>query len=81
LKKIYKGTIEGNVIHLDENAGFSVGTHALVTLKTLSEATQADIQNRQLRLLDKGFSLGKKLYANREDLYARYVDHLLRKEY
>jgi Icc-related predicted phosphoesterase len=71
LKKIYRGTIEGNVIHLEETTGFSVGTHALVTLKTLSEATQEDIQNRQLRLLDKGFSLGKKLYTNREDLYAR----------
>lgn len=71
LKKIYRGTIEGNVIRLDETTGFSVGTHALITLKTLSQATQEDIQSRQLRLLDKGFSLGKKLYTKREDLYAR----------
>ena len=71
MKKIYKGTIEGNIIHLDENTGLSVGTHALVTLKTLSEVAQEDIQNRQLRLLDKGFSLGKKLYTKREELYVR----------
>jgi hypothetical protein len=71
LKKIYRGTIEGNVIRLDETTGFSVGTHALITLKTLSQATQEDIQRRQLKLLDKGFSLGKKLYTKREDLYAR----------
>jgi hypothetical protein len=71
LKKTYKGTIEGNVIHLEENVRVPIGTHALITLKTLSEVTQEDIQNRQLRLLDKGFSLGKKMYAKREDLYAR----------
>jgi len=71
LKKIYRGTIEGNVIHLDETTGFSFGTHALVTLKTLSQATQEDIQSRQLRLLDKGFALGKKFYTTRDDLYAR----------
>ena len=71
MKKIYKGTIKGNVIHLDETTGFSVGTHALVTLKTLSQTTQEDIQSRQIRLLEKGFSLGKKLYTKREDLYAR----------
>lgn len=71
LKKIYKGTIEGNVTHLNENTGFSIGTHALIALKTFSEATQEDIQSRQLRFFDKGYSLGKKLYTNREDLYAR----------
>ena len=71
MKKIYSGTIEGNIIRLDETTGFSVGTHALVTLKTLSRGTQECIQSRQLRLIDKGFSLGKKLYANREDLYTR----------
>ncbi len=71
MKKIYKGTIEGNIIHLDKSTGLSVGTHALVTLKTLSETTQEDIQSRQLRLLDKGFDLGKKLYSKREDVYAR----------
>lgn len=71
LKKIYKGTIEGNIIHLDKSTGLSIGTHALVTLKTLSETTQEDIQSRQLGYLDKGFALGKKLYASREDLYAR----------
>ena len=71
MKKIYKGTIEGNIIHLDKSTGLSVGTHALVTLKTLSETKQEDIQNRQLGLLDKGFSPGKKLYSSRDDLYAR----------
>ena len=71
MKKIYKGTIEGNIIRFEESIGFPVGTHAIVTLKTLAEASQEDIQTRQLQILDKGFPLGKKLCAKREDLYVR----------
>lgn len=71
MKKMYKGTVEGNVIHLERQSDLPAGTHALVTLKTVSMEHQEDIQSRQLRLLEKGFNLGKKLYATREDLYAR----------
>lgn len=71
LKKIYKGTVEGDVIHLKESIDLPMGTHAIITLKTINKEKQEDIKNRQLKLLDKGFNLGKKLYTKREDLYAR----------
>jgi hypothetical protein len=71
LKKIYKGTVEGDVIHLKENIDLPMGTHAIITLKTIGKEKQEDIKNRQLKLLDKGFNLGRKLYIKREDLYAR----------
>lgn len=71
MKKIYKGKIEGNVIHLEENIGLPIGTQALVTLKTINKEEQEEIKDRQLKLLDKGFYLGKKLYSRREDLYVK----------
>ncbi len=71
LKKIYKGIVEGNVIRLEESVELPVGTQALITLKTMKNEKQEEIKNRQLKLLDKGFYLGKKLYSKREDLYAK----------
>lgn len=71
MKKVYKGIVKDNIIHLEEKIGLPIGTQALVTLKTINEEGQEEIKNRQLKLLDKGFYLGKKLYARREDLYAR----------
>jgi len=71
VKRVYKGTVEGSVIHLEKQSDLPVGTHALVTLKAVGQYRQEDIQSRQLKLLDKGFNLGKKLYGKREDLYAR----------
>ena len=71
MKKIYKGIVEGNVVRLEENIGLPIGTQALVTLKTMNKEEQEEIKDRQLKLLDKGFYLGKKLYSRREDLYVR----------
>ncbi len=71
MKKIYKGTVEGDVIHLKENIDLPLGTQAIIILKTIGKEKQEDIKNRQLKLLDKGFNLGKKLYIKREDLYVR----------
>ena len=71
LKKIYKGIVEGNVVRLEENIGLPIGTQALVTLKTMNKEEQEEIKDRQLKLLDKGFYLGKKLYSRRDDLYVR----------
>ncbi|MFH0926724.1 MAG: hypothetical protein V1872_14020 [bacterium] len=71
MKKIYRGIVEGNVIRLDEKIGLPVGTHALVTLKTIKKEEQKEIINRQLKYLDKGFQLGKKSYSRREELYDR----------
>jgi len=71
LKKVYKGIVEGNIIRLEEKIDLPFGTKAFVSLKTMYREKQEEIKDRQLKLLDKGFYLGKKLYSKREDLYAR----------
>ena len=71
MKKVYKGTVEGNVIRLDEKIHLPIGTKTIVMLKTLDKEEQEEIKDRQLKLLDKGFYLGKKYYVRREDLYVR----------
>jgi len=71
LKKVYKGIIEGNVIRLKEKIDLPSGSQAIITLKTMNKEEQRKIKDRQMKLLDKGFYLGKKLYSKREDLYAR----------
>ncbi|MEW6417360.1 MAG: hypothetical protein AB1480_04480 [Nitrospirota bacterium] len=71
MKKVYKGIIEGNVIRLKEKIDLPIGSQALITLKTMNKEEQREIKDRQMKLLDKGYYLGKKLYSKREDLYAR----------
>ncbi len=71
MKKLYKGVVEGNVIHLEKDSGLPTGTKAIITLKPVVKEEQEDITFRQIKLLDKGFYLGKKLYSKREDLYVR----------
>lgn len=71
LKKVYKGIVEDDVIRFKEKINLPCGTEALVTLRTVKKEEQEEIKDRQLKLLDKGFYLGKKLYSTREDLYAR----------
>jgi len=71
MKKVYKGIVEGKVIRFDEKISLPVGTHAIVTLKTIAKEKQKKIINRQLKYLDKGFNLGKKLCSVREELYDR----------
>lgn len=71
MKKVYKGIIEGNVIRLKEKIDLPSGSQAIITLKTMNKEEQRKIKDRQMKLLDKGFYLGKKLYSKREDLYAR----------
>ncbi len=71
MKKVYKGTVEGNIIRLDEKIRLPIGTQTIVMLKTIDKEKQEEIKDRQLKLLDKGFYLGKKYYLRREDLYAK----------
>ncbi len=71
LKKIYKGIVEGNIIRFKEEIDLPIGTQTFVILKPLSKEKQDEIKERQLRLLNKGFYLGKKFYSRREDLYDR----------
>jgi hypothetical protein len=71
LKKIYSGIVEGNIIRLEKQIGLPVGTQIFVVLKTLYKDEQEEIKTRQMKLLNKGFYLGKKLYSRREDLYVR----------
>ncbi len=71
MKKNYHGIVDGNIIRLKENLDVPNGTQALVKLKALNKEKQEEIKKRQLKLLQKGFSLGGKLYTNREDLHVR----------
>lgn len=71
MKKVFKGIVEDNIIRLEGKVDLPSGTKALVTLKTIVKEEQEEIKDRQLKLLDKGFYLGKKLYSIRNDLYAR----------
>lgn len=71
MKTMYKGIADGNIIRLERQTGLPAGTQIIVTLKTLYKEEQEKIEERQLRLLDKGFDLGKKLYSKREDLHDR----------
>lgn len=71
MKKIYNGIVEGNVIRLEKQVGLPAGTQILVMLKTLYTDKQEEIKARQMKLLDRGFYLGKKLYSRREELYVR----------
>ena len=71
MKKLYKGTIEGNLIRLKESVDLPTGSQAIIIVKTLDKEEQQDIIHRQIALLEKGFYLGKKLYSRRDDLYVR----------
>ncbi len=71
MKRLYKGVVEGNIIRLDETLTLPIGTQAFITLTTIIQDDQATIKDRQLKLLEKGYDLGKKLYSHREDLYDR----------
>ncbi len=71
MKKICKGIIEGNIIRLKEKTGLPDGTYSIIISETTKDANEEEIKNRQLKLLDKGFHLGKKFYSKREELYDR----------
>ncbi|MCH7755721.1 hypothetical protein IH970_11445, partial [candidate division KSB1 bacterium] len=58
MKKNYHGVVDGNIIRLKENLDVPNGTQALVKLKTMKKEKQEEIKKRQLKLLQKGFSLG-----------------------
>jgi len=71
VKKIFKGVVNGNVIRLEESLDLPLGSRAIITLTTLKKDVQAEITDRQMKLLKKGFNLGKKLYTRRNELYGR----------
>jgi hypothetical protein len=71
MKLVYKGIIEGNVIRLENPIELPQGTRILVSFTTLYKERQDAIKKRQLKFLEQGFNLGKKLYSSREDLHAR----------
>jgi hypothetical protein len=71
MKLVYKGIVEGNVIRLENPIELPQGTRILVSFTTLYKERQDAIKQRQLKFLEQGFNLGKKLYSSREDLHAR----------
>ena len=74
MKQVYKGIVEGNVIRLEQPIQLPQGTSVIVSFSTVYQENQEAIQQRQLHLLERGFSLGKKLYTRREDLYDRETE-------
>ena len=68
MKQVAKGIIEGNVIRLEQPVQLPQGTSIIVSFSTIYQEKQEAIQQRQLRLLETGFHLGKKLYTQRADL-------------
>ena len=71
MKYVYKGIIEGNVIRLENPIELPQGTPILVSFTALYKERQDAIKQRQLKFLEQGFHLGKKLYSSREDLHVR----------
>jgi len=71
MKHIYRGIVEGNVIRLEHPISLPQGTSILVSFTTVYKERQDAIKQRQLKWLEHGFHLGKKLYSSREDLYVR----------
>ena len=71
MKHVYKGIVDGNVIRLESPVELPQGTPILVSFTTLYKERQDAIKQRQLKFLEQGFHLGKKLYSTREDLHAR----------
>ncbi|MEW6608635.1 MAG: hypothetical protein AB1414_14515 [bacterium] len=71
MKNVYKGIAEDDVIRLERRIGLPMGTQILVIVKTFCKDEQKEIKDRQIKLLEQGFYLGKKLYSKREELYDR----------
>lgn len=71
MKKLYKGIVEGNIIKLQEDVDIPKGTEALVSLYPFKKVEEKEIQKRELEFLEKGFDMGRLLYAKREELYDR----------
>ncbi len=74
MKQVYKGIVEGNVIRLENSIELPQGTPILVSFSTVYQEKQEEITQRQLKLLETGFYLGKKLYTRREELHVRETD-------
>ncbi|MBN2543286.1 hypothetical protein JXI42_10515 [bacterium] len=71
MKKIFKGTVEGDLVRFEKEIGLPSGTHILAIIKTIYSDKQRDIKDRQLKLLENGFYLGRKLFKDRDELHAR----------
>lgn len=71
MKRLYKAIIEGNIIRLQESIDLPKGTEALVSLHPFKKVEEKEIEKRELEFLEKGFDMGRLLYAKREELYDR----------
>ena len=68
--KTYRGIIRGNTVVMEQKPDVEDGTEALVLVKA-GEDEEREIVQRQKALLEVGFSMGKPLYKDREELHAR----------
>ncbi len=69
--KVYKGTVKGNTIVLEEKPGLPDGCPALVEIKPIVPVRDEEIARRQIALLRKAPRVGKLLYRKREELHER----------
>jgi len=71
MMKVYRGIVKGNTIILEEKPDLPDECPALVEIKPLDRARDAEIARQQIELLHKAPRVGKLLYRKREELYER----------
>jgi predicted DNA binding protein len=68
--RAYNGVVKDKKVYFEGDAGIKDGTEVLILLKSPLEDDEA-ITERQLRILDKGYNMGKIIYSSREELHER----------
>ena len=67
-----RGVYDGKRLKLDEEVKIKRPTEVILTLLSSGKnADQKKIARRQLKLLKRGFKMGRKNYKKRADIYER----------
>jgi hypothetical protein len=69
--KVYRGIVRGNTVILEEKPDLPDECLALVEIKPVDKARDAEIARKHVELLRKAPRVGKLLYKKREELYER----------
>ena len=69
--KVYKGTVKGKTIVLDEQPDLPEDCAALVEIRPLDRTRDEEIARQHVALLRKAPHVGRLLYKKREELYDR----------
>lgn len=68
--RTYNGIVKNKKIYFEGDVGLKDGTEVIIFLKP-SPADDDEITRRQLKILDKGYRMGKITYSSREELHER----------